>query len=922
MNTKNTQGTQKKNENFIDNISLRTLRLKTKLRWTLIIFCVGLFAQTPTNSTKAIAYADSLKMLGNQLMDEGKFDEAKLLYEEGANISAKFNNKSMQAKCVGNIGNTFAGFDMHKAIAYYDSALVLAESVQDTLTMTIFRGNRGGRYVSLSQFEKAIEDLNFVTKHSSMPLLILNTNITLFAMEEKLGRLQNAINYLQNSVDLYDSFISFEDISIVGAYITTFLTYHEILVNYGEFDKSVQYIKKSESLLPYLQTQFNNNLFQGAIDGALGIRYFRQGNFSLATDFFNNAIEMSEKTNYFYNIFPTYHYYIGTIDMYSNNHEKAIQHLQIALEHFIKTDKEIALITFAGIVGCLLELGQLDEAEEQLNQWKQLSTSIKSLEHTYLLMSEANLQKAKLNYLDARKKYLNILTLMDQRFQNIPDFLQESFATNKFSDFREYIQNYFETLAQIQNTNPNEDISADINSIMELYNKYNLQLSFANTMSSLKFGGAEEELEMKNLVGWSEQITALERQLEEEYSKAKEEQSSERITNITAILDKTKTSYKTTQDYLLKTYPNKKLLFNKFDSETFTTQDKLNANQVVIQYLPMSDKIIILVATQKSTTFKIVPLSLDSLTATIKEYKNALANYESHYARRGTASPIIDWNTDEHINFKIVTLELSELLYKPIKDICKNYEQVLIAPSGVLLDFPFSALAAETSDGNLQFWIETQMIAYLPFGRIPDKPINPKRKNNRILAFTNSDNSLPCAGKEFNGIDSDIQLFCGLDAKESELKNILHSSNDNFNHLYFAVHTDFVENKPGLVLNSGDNENGFLDIKEIYLQNMENIDFVILNSCQSGLGEISQDESIMKSLADAFFVSGCKSVLATFWHIPDETSQSFIRNFYQELSNNNNKIESLQESQLEMIQNPETHHPFFWASYALSGRWD
>jgi len=44
-------------------------------------------------------------------------------------------------------------------------------------------------------------------------------------------------------------------------------------------------------------------------------------------------------------------------------------------------------------------------------------------------------------------------------------------------------------------------------------------------------------------------------------------------------------------------------------------------------------------------------------------------------------------------------------------------------------------------------------------------------------------------------------------------------------------------------------------------------------------------------------------------------------NYYQRLKNNVGRSDALRQTQLEMLQKPESQHPYYWAAFIPSGDW-
>ena len=96
------------------------------------------------------------------------------------------------------------------------------------------------------------------------------------------------------------------------------------------------------------------------------------------------------------------------------------------------------------------------------------------------------------------------------------------------------------------------------------------------------------------------------------------------------------------------------------------------------------------------------------------------------------------------------------------------------------------------------------------------------------------------------------------------------------------------------------------------------IELLSLSACETAAGS----ERAPLGISGAAMKARARSVLGTLWPVDDEAAVTIMERFYsglvaQELS----KAQALQQSQLELIKQPQFSHPFFWAPFALIGNW-
>jgi CHAT domain-containing protein len=133
------------------------------------------------------------------------------------------------------------------------------------------------------------------------------------------------------------------------------------------------------------------------------------------------------------------------------------------------------------------------------------------------------------------------------------------------------------------------------------------------------------------------------------------------------------------------------------------------------------------------------------------------------------------------------------------------------------------------------------------------------------------------------------------------------------------------------------------DVAGLPLQNLE---LVVLSSCETGLGEVAGGEGVF-GLQRAFHLAGARTVVASLWKVDDAATQALMAEFYRNLWQRRlSKLESLRQAQLATLRSfgPRCGNvraaglerpiapgqegqpwpgkgtpPLFWATWVLSG---
>ncbi len=112
---------------------------------------------------------------------------------------------------------------------------------------------------------------------------------------------------------------------------------------------------------------------------------------------------------------------------------------------------------------------------------------------------------------------------------------------------------------------------------------------------------------------------------------------------------------------------------------------------------------------------------------------------------------------------------------------------------------------------------------------------------------------------------------------------------------------------------------GTLSLAEIYATKNQS-DMVVLNGCQTSLGEVIKGEGVM-SLARGFFHSGTKSVVSSLWSITDQTGRHLMVDFYAGLHRGLSKSAALRAAKLKYIRSRSgsERSPFYWGGLIVIG---
>lgn len=199
--------------------------------------------------------------------------------------------------------------------------------------------------------------------------------------------------------------------------------------------------------------------------------------------------------------------------------------------------------------------------------------------------------------------------------------------------------------------------------------------------------------------------------------------------------------------------------------------------------------------------------------------------------------------------------------------------------------------------------------------------------NNYLLPLGNEEIYDVCEMLEGKGLK--VNLYIRLDASEDMLKSlsgrttdIIHLSTHGF---YDSSYSSYPMRNSGIFLAGANRkwyyksevktkEDGILTADEISLLNLSGCSLVALSACETGLGDIDNNEGVF-GLQRAFKLAGVQSLILSLWKVDTEATTLFMINFYKEWVTSNNMSESFRKAKL--IVRKEFPDPYYWSGFVL-----
>lgn len=353
----------------------------------------------------------------------------------------------------------------------------------------------------------------------------------------------------------------------------------------------------------------------------------------------------------------------------------------------------------------------------------------------------------------------------------------------------------------------------------------------------------------------------------------------------------------------------------------------------------------------------------------IKAFRQELQSVTSDPGRRLVLG---SGQSSKKSRLKELGRKLEQLTFQPVRHLLGATTRVLLSPDDSLNLIPFDALVDEQG----KYLVERYEFSYLTSGRDLLRLQSHIPSEQPPLIIANPDYSQG-KGPELFGLQfSPLTRLEGTELEAQQLKATFPQSAVYLDRqatksiltlthrplfLHISTHGAFLEDQAtdrdlvndqtrllertdesrGLVLQAfsqanpllrsclffaGANQpttktnNGILTALEVAGLDLWGTRLVVLSACDSGLGDIKTRDGVY-GLRRSLVLAGAESQLVSLWPVSDRGTQELMNRYYQLLKTGVGRSTALRQVRLEFLKNPARHHPYYWASFILSGDW-
>ena len=110
----------------------------------------------------------------------------------------------------------------------------------------------------------------------------------------------------------------------------------------------------------------------------------------------------------------------------------------------------------------------------------------------------------------------------------------------------------------------------------------------------------------------------------------------------------------------------------------------------------------------------------------------------------------------------------------------------------------------------------------------------------------------------------------------------------------------------------------YLRAQDFSPQLLKNLQVVVLAACSSGTSEkgVLASDNLVRTL----MAGGVPNVIASRWNVDSESTVELFQNFYTNLNRGETAAQALRGARQALLEHTDSSHPYFWASFNLTGR--
>ncbi|HEY6245441.1 MAG TPA: CHAT domain-containing protein, partial [Pyrinomonadaceae bacterium] len=883
------------------------------------------------------------------------------IYQIAIEIGSRLQDYRLIGMTYYNLGRTYSGFNQFsKAIEAYQHSKEAFEKAGRQRDLIYVLADMGAFYFILEDYQKA---RNYSEQSIALAGKLKRENQPAGAWPDDFGRARAvqtlgeialregshtyALEKLQEAVALYERLSGTTrtyDYYLASVYEALGRLYPEL----GDSRRALLYFNQA---LEIARKQSDQGLIAG-LHNDIGYLYLDQEDYDQARAQFNESLRIyvslknqREEARELQNL--------GVVEQRNSNFKEALQYFRLSLQAAQATDSiEVQIADYEGMGVVLTAKRDFIPAKESLNRGlliaKEANDNIRQTEILWRLAQteydsksfaqSAAIAETALNL--ARSSHLPKLTYL------ATTTLGQSYAAqNKLELARQMLKQSIEQLEILRQQVAGREIETGLfleNQIAPYQALIDVLVQEGKIFEALVYAErakgrvlldvlkeGKTDLERVLTAAQRDERSRLNRRISEvndQITSAKNSGASS-LKSFYEQLDSARLEYQSFQDSLYALHSDLGVRAGRIPSLAINDLDQLSRdnNCAYLEYVVGKEHVAVFVVTPNPgghANLKVYQFAVNSeeLADKVNQFHDLLASRRPDYASAARG--------------------LYNLLVEPITQQLRGITTLCIIPDGCLWNLPFQALMSKRDHFLIEdrpLYFATSLSVLKELGKRKKGSDNPQtslvafanpslskteQQSNDLSPLPESQNEVTAVAKTFSRAASRVVI--GSEATESAFKAIA----PDYSVIHLATHGVLDNRQPlysHLVLarNESDSENdGLLEAREIMDLRLQ-AQLAVLSACETANGKISPGEGVI-SIAWAFMVAGCRSLLVSQWSVNSESTSQLMANFYKLLRfdpyySTVTKSMALRSAVLELMKEQRSHHPFYWAGFVLVG---
>ena len=113
-------------------------------------------------------------------------------------------------------------------------------------------------------------------------------------------------------------------------------------------------------------------------------------------------------------------------------------------------------------------------------------------------------------------------------------------------------------------------------------------------------------------------------------------------------------------------------------------------------------------------------------------------------------------------------------------------------------------------------------------------------------------------------------------------------------------------------------DDGLLTATELAHFDLHGTQLAVLSACETGLGDTPPHQGVY-GLRRALILAGSQTQVLSLWQVDAEENPDMMVAYYKRLLAGEGRSDAMRSVQLDMLRNEATSHPYYWASFVVSG---